>query len=72
MPIDNQSHVCHYGLEMAGHLQTPLVQISAETQYREAYEAFRQHDRFIWQTPAVVVSVDGALLVSAFAVITTW
>ncbi|MBF8266395.1 MAG: hypothetical protein HW384_2259 [Dehalococcoidia bacterium] len=43
-----------------------------EPQYRECYESFRQHDRFIWQTASVGVVINGALLVSTFALVNSW
>ncbi len=46
--------------------------ISPEAQYREAYESLRQHDRFIWQTPAIAAVIDGALIVSTFATVNIW
>jgi hypothetical protein len=46
--------------------------VSPETQYREASERQRQNDRFIWQIPTIVVTVDGALLVTTFALLDLW
>ena len=51
---------------------TQQPRISLEAQYREVYESRRQHDRFIWQTPAIVVVVDGALMVTTFAFVHYW
>jgi len=36
-------------------------------QYRQCYESLRQHDRFIWQIPSLIILVCGALAVAAFA-----
>ena len=41
-------------------------------QYKECYESFRQHDRSIWQIPAVVVTIAGGLGVAAFGYVTEW
>lgn len=57
---------------MVGQSRTPLTRISPETQYQEAYESLRQHDRLIWQTPAIAVVVDGGLIVSTFALVSIW
>lgn len=48
------------------------IAVSTEVQYRECYEYWRQVLRFIWQVPAVAVVVDGALVVSTFALLTDW
>jgi hypothetical protein len=42
--------------------------ISPETQYKEVYESRRQHDRFIWQTPSIIVALDAAAVVASWAV----
>ncbi len=46
--------------------------ISPKVQYRETYESRRQHDRFIWQTPAIIIGVDGALIATTFAFVQLW
>lgn len=57
---------------MEGHSGNTEAQISPEAQYQQAYESMRQHDRFIWQTPALVVVIDGTLIVSTFALVPIW
>jgi hypothetical protein len=44
------------------------LKISPETQYKEVYENRRQHDRFIWQTPSIIVALDAAAVVASWAV----
>ncbi len=41
--------------------------ISPETQYKEEYENWRQHDRFIWQTPSIIIALDAAAVVASWA-----
>lgn len=48
------------------------MQITPEDQYRETYESWRQHDRFIWQTPSIIVVVAGALIGASFALEIPW
>jgi len=57
---------------MVARPRSTRLQLSPEAQYREVYESLRQHDRFIWHTPAIVVVIDGALIVSTFAWINVW
>lgn len=35
-------------------------------QYRECYESYRQHDRFIWQIPSIAAAIAGGLCAVAF------
>ena len=39
-------------------------------QYKECYESLRQHDRLMWQTPIIAVTIAGGLGVAAFKYVT--
>lgn len=43
-------------------------------QYRECYESWRQHERFIWQIPTIAVAIAGGIGVAAFGYVpeTEW
>ena len=41
-------------------------------QYRECYESWRQHVRFIWQIPTITVAIAGGLGVTTFAYVQEW
>ena len=36
-------------------------------QYKQCYESYRLHDRFIWQIPAFIIAICGTLTVGTFA-----
>jgi hypothetical protein len=44
------------------------VEIPVEVQYQQAYESWRQHDRFIWQMPSVVMGIAIAATTAAWAI----
>jgi len=46
--------------------------ITPERQYSETYERFRQHDRFIWQIPSIVVVVNGVTVATAYSLDIPW
>ena len=54
------------------HKESMWNTISPEVQYQQCYEYWRQVLRLIWQIPAVAVVVDGALIVSSFALVEHW
>lgn len=70
--LDNSAQMSHVARKMTGYLHREEPRISPEAQYREEYEAWRQHDRFIWQTPSIVVVVDGVIIATSFAFQVPW
>lgn len=70
--IDNLTDKYHYEREMTSKTEPEEPRISPEAQYREEYESWRQHDRFIWQMPSIIVAVDGILVASSFAFQIPW
>ncbi|MBN1367526.1 MAG: hypothetical protein JW967_06345 [Dehalococcoidales bacterium] len=48
------------------------IRISPEVQYQQEYESWRQHDRFIWQMPSIIITVAIAAIVTAWAVEMPW
>jgi hypothetical protein len=53
-------------------MQNGKPRISPETQYNQEYESWRQHDRFIWQIPTIVATVDVAAVGASFALNIPW
>jgi hypothetical protein len=53
-------------------MQIGQPRISPETQYNQEYESWRQHDRFIWQTPTIVAAVGVTAIVASYALNIPW